>query len=393
MKSYYRLGFIFLSLTALLFSCGVKETDSDFNHEMIIYPDGTSERSKNNIFTVTIKNGMEVSILSAEWMSYYEDRGDYTSIKSYYTPGRETTTPRNPVLRWDIAEECSNFTVLLSKNKNMGDAASFEVTSKSCELTNLFAGTKYYYQIQAHFEDYIVVSRRYNFKTTDFFRVVKIDGVYNVRDIGNKKTKNGKKRVKQGLVYRTANFDSVTALGKTQAAELGIKTDLDLREPGPTESPLGESVNYVNNGVGEYGSPLYYSILNGVNVAMYQPPMRDNLRMFANANNFPLAFHCAVGRDRTGTLAITLYLLLGIKEEQIKQDYAVSYFSKACNETDFEAYNEQMKTLFTYFSHYRGCDDKDNGNIYQRAEEYCLDIGLSKQEITSIRENLLEPIK
>lgn len=322
-------------------------------------------------------------------MSYYHDCKDYLNISNYYCVGKEITSPITPSLEWQFDEECNDFTVLLSKNKNMENPVSFSATSSHHELKNLFAGTTYYYQVKAHLSDKTILSKRKSFKTVDFFRTVEISGVYNARDIGNKETIDGK-RVKQGLVYRTANFDSVTPLGKEQAQELGIKTDLDLREQGPTSSPLGDNVNYINNGVSEKGSPLYVSITSGVNSALYQPVMRDNLKVFTNKDNFPLAFHCAVGRDRTGTLAITLYLLLGVKLEQIKQDYVVSFFSKACNSEDLNGYDSLMDTLLTHYEYYKERENPNGGSIYKRVEQYCLDIGLTKAEIESIRDNLLE---
>ena len=273
----------------------------------------------------------------------------------------------------------------------MNNPQCFDIDRAYFELENLFANKQYFYQIKAHYDDYYVLSKRFDFKTTDYFRTIKIDGVLNCRDLGNKETIDGKKRVKQGLVYRTANFDDIKPNGKNQAIEkYGIKTDLDLREKGPTESPIGSNVRYINNGVGIYGSPLYVSYDTGVNNAEYQNAMRDNLKVFTDKNNFPLAFHCAVGRDRTGTLAITLYLILGIDLYQIKEDYAVSFFSKACNTYTYSDYEQALENLFKYYEHFKGDDGKDKRNIYQRVEQYCYHIGLSKNDISAIRENLLE---
>ena len=134
------------------------------------------------------------------------------------------------------------------------------------------------------------------------------------------------------MVYRTAYLNPATEQGKIQATlGYGIKTDLDLREPGPTSSPLGGSVNYVNNGVGSYGSPYYVSSSSGINAEDYKPAMRENLKLFTDLNNYPIVFHCAVGRDRTGTLAVMLELLCGVDIEQVKQDYIVYVFTSICN--------------------------------------------------------------
>lgn len=365
------------------------------NNEKIIYNDGTEEVVKEPTITSGLNNGEEVSILPKEWMLYYHDLEDEKNIIKYFFVDVENTAPQNLIIRWENKNPTSNYSFVLSDNKQMNEPHIYDVDEALIDLTDLYAGTHYYYQIKALYDDKTVISQRFDFKTVDFFRTIKIDGVLNARDLGNKKTKDGKKVVKQGLVYRTASFDSVSAKGIRQATETyGIKTDLDLREKGPTASPLGSGVQYINNGVGTYGSPYYVSYDTGVNVPEYQEAMRDNLKVFANKDNYPLAFHCAVGRDRTGTLAITLLLLLGVNKEQIMQDYLVSLFSKACNSeaVNFNNLYESMNTLLYYYENYKGGAESDNIDIYKRVENYCLHIGLSKDEITSIRNILLEDL-
>lgn len=354
--------------------------------EHIIYPDGKQESATQTI-DATIKDGMEISILPSEWVDYYHAK-DLLDIKSYFQSGVENTKPRYPILRWTHELGCSNYEVVLSTNKKMEQSTSFIAgENKYLELQDLYAGTHYFYQIQAKYDDKTIVSKRFDFKTIDFMRTIDIDGVYNARDIGNKKTKDGKMKIKQGLVYRTANFDSVTQLGVQQAInKYGIKTDLDLREQGPTKSPLGDSVRYVNNGQGIYGSPLYVSYDSGVNSMDYFEPMRDNLKMFTNKDNFPLAFHCAIGRDRTGTLATVLYLLLKIDMKQIYMDHLCSFYSKACNTESIDLIYERIDTLISFF---KGNSD-DGKDAYKCVEKYCLTIGLTNDDIKAIRNNLLE---
>lgn len=380
---------LLVALTPFFNSCQQNEG----NYEKVIYSDGKEEINKKATINSQLPNGKEISIIPDEWMEYCGSK-DYKSITNYYVENKEISYPKNIRINWDILEEPRYYTFLLSDNKQMDNAISYEVDGRGIVFSDLFAGTHYYYQIKATYVGKTIISKRFDFKTTDSFRTIRIGGVLNGRDLGNKKTKDGKKRVKQGLIYRTANLDFVNVSGITQATEIyKIKTDLDLREQGPTESPLGPSVNYINNGVSEKGSPYYVSQFTGVNVPEYQQAMRDNLKVFANKDNYPMVFHCAVGRDRTGTLAITLLLLLGINLDQIKQDYAVSFFSRACNPESFEAYDESMNNLFKYYERYKGGDLPDSASIYQRVEQYCLHVGLSKDEITSIREILLEDIK
>lgn len=378
----------------MLGGCENAETTEDpkMTHEYIYYRDGREEEVANPSIDAKIKNGVTVSILPNEWMGFYDDSEFYSNIRQYYKNGVENTKPVAVTLSWEDEADCGDYGIIISTSKDMSEATCFHSNSeKTFDLKDLYAGTHYYYQISANFIDKTIISRRFDFFTADFIRTLDIDGVENARDFGNKKTEGGKKRVKQGMVYRSANFDHVTVAGRKDATEkYGIKTDLDLREPGPKTSPLGEEVQYINNAIQLKGSPQYFSEDNGVNSVAYQPTMLNNLKVFANIDNYPIAFHCAIGRDRTGTLAITLYLLLGIKVEQIQLDYIASYFSRACNRDSMEYSAEQMETLIYYFSSYRGKDGVSSGSIYERTEEYATDIGLLPDELNRIRDNLLE---
>jgi len=367
----------------------------DKNYEMIVKADGTKEISKEETISPVLKNGTEVSILPNEWMEYFNKSIGPTDINNFYIKGKETTAPLDVEIKWLNKNETHNYTFLLSNKKDMSNPAEFDVTETSAKVKDLFAGTTYYYQVKAHYEDYYVLSKRFEFKTVDFIRTLGIGGVTNARDLGNKKNRDGKKRVKQGLVFRSANLDEVTTLGKEEAInKYGIKTDLDLRQPNDVKtSPLGPEVKYINNGVGSFGSPFYVSYGEGVNAPDYYPAMRDNLKVFADKNNLPTIFHCAVGRDRTGSLAMTLYLLLGVNLDQIKQDFMVSFFSRSCNAMDPEEYATYMENTLKYFDHYKSDGLSNKADIYARVERYCLDIGLSKSDISAIKNNLLEDIK
>ena len=367
------LLFIPILLSLLLSSCK-KEIDpieERMSNEYIVYPDGSESKNDSPLITTNVKDEKEITILPSEWMAYYKESDDYMSIRYSYTEGEEDVTPNPLTIVWNSKKQPTQYNFKISTNRKMENPVEYTLDSNTIQLTDLYAGTHYYYQIHAVFIDKTVVSKRFDFKTVDFFRTIKIDGVYNGRDLGNKKTFDGKKVFKQGLVYRTANFDSVTSTGKLDAInKYGIKTDLDLREREYGDvSPLSEQVQYINNGGdNKYGSPHYTSSDYGLKNELYQAVMKENLKVFADNNNFPVAFHCAVGRDRTGT----------------------SYFSKACNNTSLDDYVNQMESTLKYFTYYRSKAGDNSGNIYHRAENYCLDIGLTQADINSIRSNLLE---
>jgi protein-tyrosine phosphatase len=155
----------------------------------------------------------------------------------------------------------------------------------------------------------------------------------NIRDLGG----HG---IKQGLLYRSGRFnetDGTTKITdntiKTMTEVLNVKTEIDLRrgnENGEiTASPLGESVNYVH-------LPMYYG---GENVLTHQGEhsgvQYDNpgqIKLFfetlADERNYPIDFHCAIGKDRTGCMAYLIEALCGMEEEFLYRDYLFSNFAK-----------------------------------------------------------------
>ena len=181
-----------------------------------------------------------------------------------------------------------------------------------------------------------------------------VDGVENFRDLGGWGTyseENGYKHyMKQGLIYRSGRFNqydddkekSVNTITKKGIYELNnhlkIKTEIDLRRSstnetgGITSSVLGNNVNYVN-------LPMYFG---GQNILTYTgKPSGDTYRydnpaaiksffeLLADSNNYPINFHCSIGKDRTGCLAYLIEGLMGFDQEIMYRDYMFTNFSDA----------------------------------------------------------------
>ncbi|MBR6052700.1 MAG: tyrosine-protein phosphatase, partial [Clostridia bacterium] len=152
------------------------------------------------------------------------------------------------------------------------------------------------------------------------------------------KTTDGK-RVKQGLLFRTSALDyysdsekkmknSVDAEGLRTLRELGIRTEIDLRvghdgDPGyppegKTESVLGADVNYLH-------CPILLGPENYLNSV---DSLRTIFKTLADPANYPVAYHCAVGADRTGFVSYLLLSLLGVEREDVLRDYLFTNFSE-----------------------------------------------------------------
>jgi protein tyrosine/serine phosphatase len=57
-------------------------------------------------------------------------------------------------------------------------------------------------------------------------------------------------------------------------------------------------------------------------------PIGRVLRLIAEAENAPLVFHCAAGKDRTGVVAALTLGLLGVPDDTIAEDYALTQRSE-----------------------------------------------------------------
>ena len=280
----------------------------------------------------------------------------------------------------------------------MSNAESYVTFDNSVTFEYLFMGYNYYYQIQAKFEDKIVKSRIFEFKTAYLPRTIYVDdNVSNTRDWGGYLCEDGIHRVKQGIVYRGGKLEAITEQGKQRMiVDLGIATDLDVRGDGEATSkisPLGEEVQYI-----ETKGP-YYLGNNGIDFGenlsstrqAFKEALITEIKAFANPSNFPIYVHCSLGRDRTGTLCFLISALLGVDKMDIYRDYEISMMSitgKADNTTAKYMVKGTFTSLYSYIARYKNSKSASEG-----ARKYMLDLGITEEEIEAIKANMLEEIK
>ena len=180
----------------------------------------------------------------------------------------------------------------------------------------------------------------------------------------------------QGLIYRTARLDDVTEEGKATAAQLGIKTDLDLRAVGEGKpNPL--EVNYVN----ATPAPNY---TNGINTPEGKAALKTIFSTFANEDNYPIAMHCSIGRDRTGTATALLNATLGVDEKTIVNEYLLSAFGYLSSwDKHQDALIGNINSLMIYINSFEGA------TLADKAENLLLDAGVTAEEIQSVRDIML----
>ena len=292
-----------------------------------------------------------------------------------YMAGEHCTPP--PVTMTWVDEKAAGgktYTVLISTDRDMKNPMVFTTTETRVEIYNLNIGTTYYWQVRSDTD----ASSVQVFATEDGYpRFIKLDGVSNVRDIGGYLTADGR-RVKQNLAYRAAHLDAITAEAKEIALNtLNIRTDLDLRGGGST--PLGSTVQHISVAMQWYEHIFEED--------MYEV-VRKTVSTFAYEENYPIIFHCSMGRDRTGTTAFLILGLLGVEEEALRREYYASFFSQqgAFNESEFPLLIINMNRLVDGFNSF---GDKDD-TLREKIHAYLLHIGVTEQEIQSIRDIWLE---
>ncbi len=336
-----------------------------------------------------LQNGEMISLLSG---GIYNFASGYTMEKigtsALYATKGDCYAPKTVALTWEEVEGAVSYTVKLATKADLSDAKSYEAASNTLRLTNLLSGTHYYYQVIAVCGAETEESQVYDFKTEALPRTVYIDGVSNTRDIGGYYTEDGQYRIKQDIVWRSGRLNDITATGqKTLLEDFGVKTVLALNADKNDSTYLGAAgLNYVS-----VSAPWYAYEGDGVVAAKYREALLTELRVFADADNYPIVFHCSAGKDRTGTLAALLNALCGVSEKDLYLDYELSAFSHWLWETDYPEgpvarHMSWFNDFMTYLNGFEG------ETLADKTENFMLSIGMTATEIQNIRANLREEI-
>lgn len=326
------------------------------------------------------EDGAVALLLPAEIRDYLkknkplEDAGSF----DWTCPGMDGTEHSRPLpvtLRFRAEGVSGPVRVFLSRDERFAASSVRETKCNYVRFTNLETGAKYYWKAEAEG----VSSPVFSFTTEPApFRLIHVDGVSNVRDLGGKKGLGGR-MIRQGMVFRGSEPDThqcITAAGrKTLTEELGVRSQLDLRGEAAGrvhESALGSSVNRVFlpcNAYGEFLLPEYGGTLRAI------------FSFFADSSVYPVYLHCWGGADRTGTVSFLLEALLGVSDDELMQDYELTSFS-------VWGYRSRKNLQFQHFLYL--LDEYEGASYAEKAENCLLKAGVTEAEIAAIRALLLE---
>lgn len=239
-------------------------------------------------------------------------------------------------------------------------------SSATYEFEHLYANTSYFYRVTAYTNKGNAVQTG-SFKTADTPRILSIDGLSNVRDIGNWRTDSGV-RIKQGLLIRGTEMDGAVESGYHLTNDglmdmlnvFGIKTDIDLRAQTLTSmDALGSRVAH------KYYDMVMY---DGIFTDYGKEKIRMVFADLANPDNYPIYLHCTYGCDRTGTICYLLEALLGVSRGDCLKDYGLSNLNIA----NIQVVENGLKAY-------------EGNTLKEQVESYLLSCGVSEYQISSIR--------
>ena len=298
----------------------------------------TSKSSSSN----TSPSGTALSLTAPEndihtdlQYSYLKDP-DWRNIKAYIpavnAEDRQThadlSKPKALELKFEELGSAQVYYVQVSKDNTFANAPVLQTQNKKYDFYNAEIGTKYYYRA-AISEEALASATVKEYQVADTApRNLKVDGMINFRDQGGWKSSlvtNGV--IKQGLYYRCAKFDSITAAGKKTIQELGIKVDIDMRDSYsvPSKSPAASNdwnVEILKASVASGTESTRWEGTGGI-AATY----KKIFEAIAQADQKPIALHCTHGADRTGIMSFFLMGLLGASKEDIGRDYVLTRFA------------------------------------------------------------------
>ncbi len=280
----------------------------------------------------------ETKLYSDSVINYLTAMSEPEQVRALTSVGGNYADKQTLKLSWLQYDGASRYRIIISENKKLTNPYEFYTTDNELVPGILTPGTKYYVQVYAlDGQDKVTVSSSVKTFSTSLevpVRIVNIDGVTNVRDMGGW-TANGDSQVKYGMVYRGAHLESITDAGiDTFAKNLKIKTEIDVRTDGEQDCEI-EGVSYKRCGIWQYSMiiPGFHieASDNPKVVRNYDYGSPDGIKaifnILADEKNYPVYFHCYAGADRTGTFAYLLNGLLGVSYDNLIRDFELTSFS------------------------------------------------------------------
>jgi hypothetical protein len=245
-------------------------------------------------------------------------------------------------------------------------------------------------------------------------RTINLAGCGNFRDIGGYTTRDGR-TVRWRALFRSdaliwltpEDLETLRAEGIRLVAGFDLRTgeELDQMHRGvifdngtlhhhlpffPTFGEDRERSRRLAHATGQVGGDNYLRLLE-----QSRPCFEGLFEKLADASTLPAVYYCAAGKDRTGMVTAIILRALGVPDEQIIEDYALTDAPSeerllarllALGRDPKDALNrERMKAHPDTMEHFLAGVDRIHGST----QEFLLSCNVSEATIEQVRTNLL----
>ena len=318
--------------------------------------------------------------------------GDYSKMPQADYPNGDATIsdPIRHTISWDFEDhnDVSKYSITIGSKKDLSDG--FEImgtTERSISAYNFFLGTNYY-RINAYMGEDKVGSDVYKVEVDSTVprNLYVGERMTNCRDVGGKELTSGGK-IKQGLLYRTcgSGYDygsKMTAEGEEiLTKQLKVKTEINLNDSGSYNANL--------EGVKIYDTFMDYNAQQANTSRHHFARNTENVRnvfdILSRKESYPTFFHCRIGTDRTGLIAILVNGVLGVPLNNIYQDYLFSNFGKIGTKRNIGTNDDDDITK--YMSEIMSMPGE---SFQEQVYNTLLTIGVTPEIIQSVKDILIE---
>lgn len=268
--------------------------------------------------------------------------------------------------------------------------------------------------------------RYYTLLFDDRFRIkvaarrINVPGTQNFRDLGGYPVYASHKRVRWGMLYRSAQLDTSRPATLQALRDLGIRTIIDLRETSERDSsatlppdsnalprvlhiPIhAGSMNRLLDGIHHNAihSDTVYRIVERVNrhiVSRHASEIHQIFTALLDRRNYPAVIQCNTGKGRTGIASALVLTTLGVDDESILYDYRLSnrFFSIPAAASYAYALpvssQEALTTIYSARENFLNAAKDEIERRYGSVDSYLRHaVGLTKDEIRQLQAILLE---
>jgi protein tyrosine/serine phosphatase len=181
-------------------------------------------------------------------------------------------------------------------------------------------------------------------------RILGWEGLFNARDLGGLPAAGGG-RIRWGALVRSDMLPRLTQAGQAALVDHGIRTVVDVRFPEEVvldwdaypfqgDAASGDAPRYLNvpfnTGRGQdgeeeirqaYQTATSREELNRLDIDLNQAGVAAIVTAVARAPDGGVLVHCHAGKDRTGAVVAVLLSLVGVPDDVIADDYALTAVS------------------------------------------------------------------